>query len=170
VNIPKFSFFRSDDDKLLNTSEIVVVGGCLNSKPKKVAIREPSLYAMSQLVLRMVAMMENLADSEKEWVDRVVKNPSLIRPHDLAAFKPVVELLEQELATLVGEDVEYVRHEMSPSQATEVGARWLKVVGLERIRDLFFQARAEITKIMPSREGKNIVPLHDADEPLSAKH
>lgn len=183
MRFPRFSFSRSDDEKMLNVGEPVIVGGCYkkprpkDKRPpkkniigeKKIVIHEPSLRATGELVVRAITMMQTMADDEKEWVDKVVKNPSLIRVKDLATFKPILALLEDELSRVVEEDLEYVREEMSPRQATEVGARWLKVIGFERIRDLFFQMQVEFQKVMPSTPDRNAVPTVDIDEALSEK-
>lgn len=163
----KFSFKRSDDEKLLNVGEPFKVGGCGKTEKKEIEIREPSIRVIANMVKRVVVMLSGLAEDEQEWVDRVVSKPQSITPSDLSTFMPIVNLLEAEIARVVGEDVDYVRDEMSPGQAMEVGARWLKVVGFERIRDLFLAIKGEFSKLMPDPDRNTESAI---DEPLSATH
>ena len=146
----KFNFTRTDDEILLNIGVHVRIGGCGKSDTEIVLIKEPSLGALSRMVERVVKQLKDMSSKDTAWVDKVVRQPSSVNAADLAHFKPLVTFAQSEIATLVGKEEKYVEDEMSAGQVTELIAAWLKVVGFNRIRDLFLQMGAEFQKVNPS--------------------
>lgn len=164
-----FSFKRTDDEKLLNEGVRVKIGGRMTPESRKVIyVREPSMRQTGNLILSAIETWEELREKEKKWAENAAKNIRTITLADIVRFKPIVEFFENEIADIVEEDVDYVNDEMTPSQVMEVITAWVKVVGMERIRDLFFQMRAEFRKFVPEADKNGESPV-EVDEKLSAK-
>ena len=165
-----FSIERTDEEKLLNIGIPVTVGGCgpVPKPPRTIYVREPSLEAITDFVKKIVDTMTELSDTERVWTEKAIANPHLVDPRDIAKVKPIVAILEGEMARVVGESVEWCRKEIGPSQATAIGAAWVSAVGIRRIRDFFFQIRSELRAISPAREPETSRAPY-VDERLSAK-
>lgn len=147
---------RTREEELLNIGVEVVVGG-LGSKPaKRVLIRQPSIFRFRRHVGMILSGMkemfkgktgqEFLANLQAVLSSSSAENASAhgsMVLDNLEHAEPIARAIGELIGDLVGENSDYVYHEMGPEQVALVLKTYGDVVGYDRLKQVFRQALRE---------------------------
>jgi hypothetical protein len=144
---------RPDDEIIVNMPVTIMIGGCSpgrgkRKQPKPFEVREPSNAVLQKQLGTLLAAAGDMVDDNSGFIKQIWEHPEQFTVAEIGRFRPMIDALTDLVASIVGESVEFVKHEMSPRQTTEVLTAYSRAVGLEVIRDCFMGARGEWNKIM----------------------
>lgn len=132
---------RTATDKVINAPLTMEVGGYSGKKTRKtIELREPNLEVLGKHLTLLGAGLTDFLRKNHELLSKLMQDPESISTSDSVDFGAVPDASLALIADLVGEDVDWVRLEMTGKQTVVILERYLDLMGWDLIAKTFTQA------------------------------